>query len=358
MKSNCVPNFCSTMRPIRNALILLGFIASAGMLYAEDPANRLYANDSANRGGVLATESLAMDLIPATPVLIDFETFPDGSPVAGGTEIINQYQPVGVTFGSVCATGATLVTNIINFVTTVSSPNSLVPCGPAPKNGGTMILTFTTPVTDFSVSVVDDQFPVQVTAFNQAGAQVGQTQSDGSNVCCDQVRLASAGGIKVVRMVGGFFSPDQPDGWAIDNLGFTPLSVCPLLATISGAPDGPETIDTLYRFRDEVMGGTYEGRRFIHLYYRHAAEAGRLVLTNRDLRAQTRDLLGRLQPKLQARLDGGTVELTAAEVAAVERLMNAVARRASGRLRWTIWVLRQQLRNELLLARFGFRIAN
>jgi hypothetical protein len=160
---------------------------------------------------------------PAGAVLIDFETFPDSTPVPGGTEITNQYQSEGVVFSSVPSGGASLVTNIIDFVPTTSGSNSLAPGGPAPQNGGTLILDFVVPVTSVGSFFVDDQFPVQVTAFDSLSNIVGTDASDGTIVGFDSWLIASAGGISRVELVGGYFSPTSPDGWAIDDLAFEPI---------------------------------------------------------------------------------------------------------------------------------------
>jgi hypothetical protein len=188
---------------------------------ASDPANL----DGESPPVPIAQAAALSNASAATFVTIDFETFPDTSPVPGGAVITNQYAPLGVTFDSTnCAPGATQITNVINFVPTTSPPNSLAPCGPAPFNGATLLLWFDPPVSEISAFFVDDQFPVVVTAFDADGNQVDQAQSDGSRRPFDQVVLAFGGGIADVEMVGGFWSfPNAPDGWSIDNLEFIQL---------------------------------------------------------------------------------------------------------------------------------------
>lgn len=178
---------------------------------ASSPVDAVNDPDAANQG--------TSGLIVLS--MIDFETLPDNTPVAGGTEITDQYESMGVLFGSMdCASGAAQITTIVDFVTTTGPPNLLAPCGPNPNNGSTMVLTFDPPTTDMSAWVVDDQFPVVVTAFDEGNNVVDQTQSDGSPVCCDQITVSHPGGIARVEMVGGFWAPDQPDGWGIDDLLF------------------------------------------------------------------------------------------------------------------------------------------
>ena len=157
----------------------------------------------------------------AASVLIDFETFPDSSPVSAGTEITNQYASLGVIFSSTnTSSGATLMTNIHDFVSTTSPSNFLAPGGPAPNNGGTLLLDFTTLVAEVGSFFIGDQFSVEVTAYDQNNAVVGMAASDGSRLPFDSWQIDYAAGISRVEMVGGFFGPDIPDGWGIDDLSY------------------------------------------------------------------------------------------------------------------------------------------
>ena len=170
--------------------------------------------------GFLIVAVILIGAQPANAVLIDFEGF------AGGTQITNQFAPLGVTFSSAsCAAGATNITTIIDFVATTSGSNFLAPCGPAPNNGATLILDFSTPVSQVGSFFIDDQIAVQVSAFDSLSNLVGVAASDGSNAGFDSWLIASAVGIARVEMVGGFFSSTQPDGWGIDDLEFTVAAV-------------------------------------------------------------------------------------------------------------------------------------
>ena len=157
---------------------------------------------------------------------IGFETYPNGSPVPGGAEITDDYASplppllAGVTFDSICTEGATQVTYVMDNVTTSSSPNSLGPCGPAPYIGDTLILNFDPPVIEMSASIVDDEYPVVVSAYDAGDSLVDQTQSDGVRSTIDQITV-SGSGIKRVEMVGGYKPLGNPDGWGIDDLVFS-----------------------------------------------------------------------------------------------------------------------------------------
>ena len=152
--------------------------------------------------------------------VIDFETFPNGSPVAPGSQVTNEFSPWGVTFDSVRAAGATQVTTVIAHVPTTSGANSLGPGGPPSNVGGTLILLFNPAVVSVGSAVIDDQFVVEITARDAAGNVVGSTASTVAGGPGDYWSLAHAGGIARVEMSGGFFPGGAPDGWAIDDLTF------------------------------------------------------------------------------------------------------------------------------------------
>ena len=169
----------------------------------------------------IAICALPVQATSASSVLIDFETFPNGTPVACGTEITNQYASLGVLFSSTnTSAGAAMITNILDFVATPSPTTLLAPGGPAPNNGGTLVLEFPGLVSEAGSFFIDDQIPVQVTAFDQTNTVVGMTASDGSNQGFDAWMLAHPPGIARVELAGGFFGANTPDGWGIDDLQF------------------------------------------------------------------------------------------------------------------------------------------
>jgi hypothetical protein len=63
--------------------------------------------------------------------------------------------------------------------------------------------------------------------------------------------------------------------------------------------------------------------------------------------------LAQLLPLLQAAVHGHPTTLTTADMAALERLLDAFAVKASPRLQWTIEQLRSDLRSGKLLSLFG-----
>jgi len=162
----------------------------------------------------------------AATISIDFETLPNGNPVAAGTEITNQYASLGVLFESTnTSSGAVQITNVLDVTPTPSSPNYLAPGGPLPNNGGTLVLDFTTLVKEVGSFFIGDAFPVQVTAYDSSNSIVGVVASDGAGSVgpTDDWIILHSQGIARVELAGGFFAPDQPDGWGIDDLRFVPV---------------------------------------------------------------------------------------------------------------------------------------
>lgn len=192
----------------------------------------LPSSDPVNRTGVgpeLQTHG-AESPAPPCSTRVSFETLPDGAPLAGGVEVTDQFASVGVTFGSECSSGATLVTNILDFAATPSGSNSLAPCGPSPNNGGLLTMDFDPPVRLVEVRIVDDQEPIVGTAFDAAGAPVAFASTAGVQGF-EKLQFFAPSGIHRLELQGGFLGA-SPDGWAIDDLTFVrsgpTLEVSPL----------------------------------------------------------------------------------------------------------------------------------
>ncbi len=133
-------------------------------------------------------------------------------------------------------------------------------------------------------------------------------------------------------------------------------SACPVSTALRGTPEGETALGILYRFRDEVMTKSPEGRRYIRLFYQHAWEGSWLVLRHPDLRAGVRSGLARILPTIRAVLDGHPAALTSEDLAAIEDLMDAFAAKASSRLQQTIEGLRSELQSGQLLSPFGIGV--
>ena len=115
-------------------------------------------------------------------------------------------------------------------------------------------------------------------------------------------------------------------------------------------------VETLYRFRDEMMTQSAEGRRYIRLFSLHLREGTWLLLRYPDLRMKTRDIWKQLLPKIQAVTDGQPAVLTLEDLGAIEGLMDAFSAKANPQLRLAIAQLRSDLRRRDLLSRLGIGI--
>src|SRR5207302_8282090 len=121
---------------------------------------------------------------------------------------------------------------------------------------------------------------------------------------------------------------------------------------LQGAPEGHAALTTLHRFRAEVMTGSPDGRQLIAAFNQHRWETSLLLLRDSALLSQTRGVLTRLLPKIQAIVDGRSPGLSSGDAAAVDRLMQAFSAQASPGLQRTIAGLRSDLRSGKLLSRF------
>lgn len=70
-----------------------------------------------------------------------------------------------------------------------------------------------------------------------------------------------------------------------------------------------QTLNTLRRFRDEVLSQTPEGKKYIELYYRYAPEISRLLVKNTDLRNETRKALKKILPNITRAVEDKTVDV-------------------------------------------------
>lgn len=131
---------------------------------------------------------------------------------------------------------------------------------------------------------------------------------------------------------------------------------CPVSTAVRDVPERKAILGVLYRFRDEVMTKSPEGRRYIRLFYRHALEGSWLVLRTPALRAGVRNGLARILPTIQAVLNGQPATLTAEDLAAIEDLMEAFAAKAGPGLQQTIAQLRSDLQGGQLLSLFGIGV--
>lgn len=166
----------------------------------------------------------------AAPIVINFETLPNGTPLAAGTAISNQFAAWGVTFSSFapfeCRTSAS--------APAASGPNFLAASGANPSGGYEIDLRFDPPARRVGSLFVQDDGYVQVHVFDPQNNYLGTALSDSTSTGFDSWEFSSPAGIGLVAMVGGRTSFQVQDWWGLDNLVYD-ISGPPLAIAKSGA---------------------------------------------------------------------------------------------------------------------------
>jgi hypothetical protein len=109
-------------------------------------------------------------------------------------------------------------------------------------------------------------------------------------------------------------------------------------------PDG-ETLQTLRRFRDEVLKSSVAGRQLMDDYYHHSAEVSRLLLVSPALAVQMMSVADDVLPAVNATLESGEpLRLTASQVEAIDRLVDDLQQVGSPALKHALEQHRSVLR--------------
>ena len=133
-------------------------------------------------------------------------------------------------------------------------------------------------------------------------------------------------------------------------------SICPATAALEGTPDREAGLGLLYAFRDKVLAATPTGRRYIGVFYKHAAEGVWLMFRHSELRASSRMQLDRFFPILRALLAGRRASLTRTDLAAIDSLLEAFAATASAGLQADLRAMQYDLRQPRALRQLGIDI--
>jgi len=120
-----------------------------------------------------------------------------------------------------------------------------------------------------------------------------------------------------------------------------PPGPCPAATALSRADDTGR-LDTMYRFRNELLASTPGMRERLEAYYIHAPEASSILRSHPLLLARTANLLRRALPAVEALLDGKGEEmsLSARDLRAAFRLLDDLAELASPELTTALLDLR------------------
>ena len=175
----------------------------------------------------------------AVPFTLDFSLYPSGIVPTVGSEITTQYESWGVNFSSLPGTEALQVTELANFG---NIGMVLLPGGPSPERGGTLIINFDPFVTIVGSSLFDVNYnigPININAFDDSDTLIAQSSVFNDN----SWSLSNSIGIAKVEIIGNYFQPDvTPDGWGIFDLFYDnglPIPVLPDPITPGPNPNNP-----------------------------------------------------------------------------------------------------------------------
>jgi hypothetical protein len=132
--------------------------------------------------------------------------------------------------------------------------------------------------------------------------------------------------------------------------GFCPVNVA--------VPNDQSILQTLYRFRDQVMLTSPDRAGYVDLYYAHAAEGAWILVTNPDLRSKVSSMLSKYLPVFMAVNDRQTPSVKSSDVRDIDALIQAFMDKGGPAFRADLERIRRQLRFGTLMAMFGVRVTD
>jgi hypothetical protein len=147
-------------------------------------------------------------------------------------------------------------------------------------------------------------------------------------------------------------------GNGFHQIEFIAAPPCPATVALANVPDGRFVLDTLYRFRDEVMLQNTFKKRYVDMFYTHAFEASWILLNNSDLRFRIAQLLWRQQSTFGTLIQNQTATVKAEDVREVDALIGLFMEKASLAFATELRTLRQGVRDRSLLTLFGVRVTD
>jgi len=131
------------------------------------------------------------------------------------------------------------------------------------------------------------------------------------------------------------------------------IYVCPV-AIILGGDRKQQTV--IKEFRDEVLARHEKGITYTKLYYINSPEITLIILSNEDIKAFARKILIELLPVVTALLENGEAELSQQLIDDIDTLLNAIAHKASSKLREVIKMAKSDLIKKEIFKKLGIKI--
>lgn len=157
-----------------------------------------------------------------------------------------------------------------------------------------------------------------------------------------------------VRMFRG--SETIPLLEAVATINVSPGFSCPIPLLLHEDREQDDTLATIRRFRDEVMGQSATGRAYTRQFSRHAFEVGLILLRDPTLFEEVRATLLATLPTIEAVVNGEPAILTAQDQLAIDAVLDGLQANASLPLQRTIHELRSDLHNGKRLRALGIEV--
>lgn len=110
--------------------------------------------------------------------------------------------------------------------------------------------------------------------------------------------------------------------------------------------DDIEDLNTLRSLRDKVLCTNPLGKIYVDRLYERSYEVALILLSDRDLMEQVREVLDLLLPEIEYALQDGVVVISEDKLREINLLLNSFAKKASPKLRFLIKDVKAELKNE------------
>ena len=110
--------------------------------------------------------------------------------------------------------------------------------------------------------------------------------------------------------------------------------------------DDIEDLNTLRSLRDKVLCTNPTGKIYVDRLYDRSYEVALILLSDRDLMEQAREVLDLLLPEIEYALQDGVMVISEDKLREINLLLNSFAKKASPKLRFLIKDVKAELKNE------------